>query len=164
MRILASLREHGPATASELGRRLGESSGSTSYHLRQLERYEFVGDDDDQPSRRERRWKAFHTQTNVKTDSFMDSEAGRALLDSAVRYNVEYLLGNVDEYLRGDFTPEWRPVLGVNDYLLRLTRPDAEELVTAIGELLEGFRSRASDSPDAMFLAWHLLVLPKKQQ
>ncbi|MEU7461934.1 winged helix-turn-helix domain-containing protein, partial [Streptomyces griseofuscus] len=28
--------DHGPATASQLAERLGESSGATSYHLRQL--------------------------------------------------------------------------------------------------------------------------------
>ncbi|MYV61205.1 helix-turn-helix domain-containing protein, partial [Streptomyces sp. SID4931] len=36
IRLLNALREFGPATASKLGERLGESSGATSYHLRQL--------------------------------------------------------------------------------------------------------------------------------
>ena len=36
-RLLGQLRFHGPATASQLGRAVGESSGATSYHLRQLE-------------------------------------------------------------------------------------------------------------------------------
>lgn len=51
MRLLAALREHGPATASELGRRLGEFSGSASNHLRQLDRYGLVADDDADQSR-----------------------------------------------------------------------------------------------------------------
>ena len=55
--LLAALRVDGPATASELARRLGESSGATSYHLRQLARYGYVVDDDEQPSGRERRWR-----------------------------------------------------------------------------------------------------------
>ena len=42
LRLIGALRKDGPATASELARRLGESSGSTSYHLRQLARYGFV--------------------------------------------------------------------------------------------------------------------------
>jgi predicted ArsR family transcriptional regulator len=42
MRILGSLREFGPATASALADRLGESSGATSYHLRQLASFGFV--------------------------------------------------------------------------------------------------------------------------
>ncbi|HZB35626.1 MAG TPA: helix-turn-helix domain-containing protein, partial [Gaiellaceae bacterium] len=41
-RLLGALRIDGPATASELARRFDESSGATSYHLRQLARYGFV--------------------------------------------------------------------------------------------------------------------------
>ena len=40
--LVGLLRREGPLTASEAGRRLGESSGSTSYHLRQLERFGLV--------------------------------------------------------------------------------------------------------------------------
>lgn len=44
IRLLGDLRLHGPATASQLAERLGESSGATSYHLRQLAAYGFVED------------------------------------------------------------------------------------------------------------------------
>lgn len=162
MKLLGALREHGPATASELGRRLGESSGSTSYHLRQLERYGFVADDDVQQSRRERRWKALHAQTNIQSARFIDDEAGRALMHATIGYNVDYLLENVSEYLRGDFGPEWRATLGVNDYLLRLTPQDAAELLAGIQGLLEDFRSRESNDDQAIPVAWHVLALPKK--
>ncbi|WP_113718667.1 winged helix-turn-helix domain-containing protein [Arthrobacter dokdonensis] len=161
MKILGILRESGPATASELGRRLGESSGSTSYHLRQLERYGFVGDDE-QHSRRERRWKALHAQTNFHAEKFRDDEAGRTLMESAVRYNVQYLLGNVEEYLRGDFASEWQGTFGVNDYLLRITAEDAAELLARMEELVESYRGRESSDPRAKPVAWHLLALPKK--
>src|SRR5258708_3393681 len=60
MRLMMSLRDHGPATASQLGDRLGESSGATSYHLRQLASYGFVEDDPGRGTARERWWKAVH--------------------------------------------------------------------------------------------------------
>src|SRR4051812_14770407 len=41
-RLLGLLRLDGPATASRLARVVGESSGATSYHLRQLAAYGFV--------------------------------------------------------------------------------------------------------------------------
>ena len=41
-RIIAVLRREGPATATTLAERLGESSGATSYHLRSLARAGFV--------------------------------------------------------------------------------------------------------------------------
>ncbi|GHC85006.1 hypothetical protein GCM10007079_27520 [Nocardiopsis terrae] len=55
-RILDELSVHGPATATILGNRLGESSGSTSYHLRQLARYGFV-EVEPGPGQRDRWWR-----------------------------------------------------------------------------------------------------------
>ena len=42
VQLFSALTSFGPATASALAARLGESSGSTSYHLRQLEKHGFV--------------------------------------------------------------------------------------------------------------------------
>ncbi|HSO04905.1 MAG TPA: helix-turn-helix domain-containing protein, partial [Candidatus Limnocylindrales bacterium] len=47
-RILGALRLEGEATASQLGRRLDESSGATSYHLRQLARFGLVEESEHQ--------------------------------------------------------------------------------------------------------------------
>lgn len=164
MGLLAALREHGPATASELGRRLGESSGSASYHLRQLERYGFVADDDAKQSRRERRWKAVHRQTEFRTEGFGADVAAQALMRAATGHSVDYLMENVGDYLRGGLGPEWEPVLGVNDWLLRLTPADAAELMGRIQGLIAEFTSRESDSPEARPVAWHVLALPRRPQ
>ncbi len=58
MAMYTALRNDGPATASMLGRALGESSGQTSYHLRQLEKHGFVEDDPAHTGGRERWWRA----------------------------------------------------------------------------------------------------------
>ncbi|WP_109472036.1 winged helix-turn-helix domain-containing protein [Ornithinimicrobium cavernae] len=50
------LTDRGPATATMLARHTGESTGQTSYHLRQLERHGFVKDDPTRGSGRERWW------------------------------------------------------------------------------------------------------------
>ena len=57
MALYAELQRRGPATASQLARVLGESSGQTSYHLRQLERHGFVEDDPEHVGGRERWWR-----------------------------------------------------------------------------------------------------------
>src|SRR6478609_4808175 len=56
LKLLAELNARGSATASQLGTALGESSGSTSYHLRQLHRHGFVEEDVEQGTGRERVW------------------------------------------------------------------------------------------------------------
>ena len=45
VRLLDLLRFDGPSTATLLARRVGESSGATSYHLRQLARHGFIEED-----------------------------------------------------------------------------------------------------------------------
>ncbi|MEA5055092.1 MAG: helix-turn-helix domain-containing protein [Propionicimonas sp.] len=57
MALYTALTEDGPATATQLAERLGESTGQTSYHLRQLARHGFVEDDPGHSGGRERWWR-----------------------------------------------------------------------------------------------------------
>ncbi|WP_245673864.1 MULTISPECIES: winged helix-turn-helix domain-containing protein [Actinoplanes] len=57
VQILGILREQGASTATRLAGRLGESSGSTSYHLRKLAGYGFVEEDAGRNTGRERWWR-----------------------------------------------------------------------------------------------------------
>ena len=57
VRIYDELSAYGPLTASGLAERLGESSGSTSYHLRQLERTGLIREDTTRGKGRERWWE-----------------------------------------------------------------------------------------------------------
>jgi DNA-binding transcriptional ArsR family regulator len=57
IRILDELSMFGPLTASGLGERLGESSGATSYHLRQLEKVGLVEEDTEKGNARDRWWR-----------------------------------------------------------------------------------------------------------
>ncbi|WP_265523533.1 ArsR/SmtB family transcription factor [Oerskovia flava] len=54
--LLDAIATHGASTASGLAQRLGESSGATSYHLRQLEKHGFVQDVPGKGTGRERWW------------------------------------------------------------------------------------------------------------
>ncbi|WP_434992373.1 helix-turn-helix domain-containing protein [Arthrobacter sp. Ld5] len=56
IQLLEVLSSYGPQTASSIGKRIGESSGSTSYHLRQLARHSLVREVD-RGSARERWWE-----------------------------------------------------------------------------------------------------------
>lgn len=57
VRLLYLLETDGPATASQLGRRIGQSSGVTSYHLRILAELGFVEDDAERGNGRDRWWR-----------------------------------------------------------------------------------------------------------
>ncbi len=149
MRLLGALRRIGPSTASELARELGESSGSTSYHLRQLERFGFVSDDDEQPSGRERRWKSLYDLTTYPA-ALANLDGGREYLDVVRRRQEENLREGLERWT------EHRPGIGHSDYLLQL---DADDLEAMLREL-ESVIARYADRKGAEPIALHLLALP----
>lgn len=57
MAMYSYLTDQGSATATELAKALDESTGQTSYHLRQLEKHGLVEEDPDRGTGRERWWK-----------------------------------------------------------------------------------------------------------
>jgi DNA-binding transcriptional ArsR family regulator len=63
-RILSHLQQHREANSTTLARALGESTGTTSYHLRQLAEQGFVEEVPEKSGGRERWWRAlpFHIQ------------------------------------------------------------------------------------------------------
>jgi DNA-binding transcriptional ArsR family regulator len=142
VRLLGLLREHGPATASSLARTVGESSGVTSYHLRQLEAYGFVVDDDTpRASRRERWWRAAHRTTVLETLESDDVET-TMLVDEYLRSIAH---GYADRLLRfADGLPALRTTLGgawaetadLSDWAVVVTPEQALELDRAIHALL----------------------------
>ncbi len=58
VRMYDLLSDHGAATASQLAERLGESSGTTSYHLRLLAKHGFIEEEPQRGNRRDRYWRA----------------------------------------------------------------------------------------------------------
>lgn len=57
-RILGHLQQHREANSTSLARALGESTGTTSYHLRQLAEQGFVEEIPEKSAGRERWWRA----------------------------------------------------------------------------------------------------------
>lgn len=149
MVLLGRLRSGGPATASELGRALGESSGSTSYHLRQLERYGFIGDADDQPSGRERRWKALHDMTHFPS-ALAELDGGREYVDAVRRRQEEHLKEGLTAWT------EPRPGIGHSDYFVTLDVEDLEAMEADI----EAVISRYSEKKGSERVTVHVLMLP----
>lgn len=152
LKLLGLLRAEGPATASELARKVDESSGSTSYHLRQLERFGFVGDDVEQPSGRERRWRALHDLTSLP-DSLFSLPGGRAALEQLQSGQLQQLLDGVTAW-KGLADPDG---FGHSDYVLQLDLEDMHALSEELTALVERYRSRSGSIPVKL----HALLLPR---
>ncbi|MDQ3156409.1 MAG: helix-turn-helix domain-containing protein [Actinomycetota bacterium] len=149
MTLLGALRRNGPATSSELGRELGESSGSTSYHLRQLERFGFVVEDDVQPSGRERRWKAAHEMTSFPDDLWTTAE-GRELFDDVRSRQFEHLKNGLAAWTGP------RRGFGHSDYSLHLDPADLEALEGEISDVIGRYAAHTGSETVSL----HVLALP----
>ncbi|QEU97600.1 ArsR family transcriptional regulator [Streptomyces kanamyceticus] len=167
MRLLASLRLEGPATASQLAARLGESSGATSYHLRQLAEYGFVEDDPERGKGRERWWRSAHQGTHTDEDLIRDRDPEVQGALSTLLY--EYAAQRAQEVTtwiatRHEWSQEWDESADTSDFTLYLTPAQARELSGKVSELMEGYRALTPEdgTPDAAQVRVHSHIFPTR--
>ncbi|MFD3469063.1 helix-turn-helix domain-containing protein [Streptomyces sp. NPDC058682] len=150
IRLLGLLRQDGPATASELGVSTGESSASTSYHLRVLAKYAFVAEAEHRDGR-ERRWRAVHSVTAWSNEAMESSPGSRALLSLSRRAQIEHLEASLVRHeadvADGRMPQEWVGPSGISDLMPRLTPESLTELREAFDLKLEELTAR--DAGDA---------------
>ncbi|MFI6876001.1 helix-turn-helix domain-containing protein [Streptomyces sp. NPDC050400] len=165
MRLLNALRREGPATASRLAAKMGESSGATSYHLRQLAAHGFVEDAPGRGTARERWWKAVHQGVRFDESLLKDSDpevrgAADLFLHEAAGQHTRELatwLGTRDEW-----PEEWLRSSDLSDWTLSLTPGLARELVRKMHQLLESYQelAQAADTPGVEQVRIHTHVMP----
>ncbi|MFE0102830.1 helix-turn-helix domain-containing protein [Streptomyces sp. NPDC059009] len=151
LRLLSALRRDGPATASQLATKLGESSGSTSYHLRQLAEHGFIEDDPEHGKGRERWWRSAHQGTHFSDSLSRDP-------DPAVRGAAQLYLHQVASYYSETLTTwigtshewpeEWQDASDMSDAHLYLTPELTAELSGKLHQLIESYRPLAKDKDD----------------
>jgi predicted ArsR family transcriptional regulator len=149
VRILGMLREYGPSTATRLAERLGQSTGATSYHLRQLAQYGFVVEEGGRGAGRERWWRAAHQRTIFNTESVArqaDAETDVYLRSVAAAYAER-----VDRWIseRPSLPPEWSGASTLSDWSLRLTPAEARQLLDQLGALVSRQRQEPAAGGDA---------------
>ncbi|CAN5434781.1 helix-turn-helix domain-containing protein [soil metagenome] len=164
VRLLGLLRHDGPSTATRMGRRLGLSSGATSYHLRQLAAYGFVVEDADRAEQggRERWWRAAHRSTwftdppEGPEGAAAASEYHRAIARSHAERDEAWL----DEEPTAPMA--WRRVAGLSDDRLLLDAEEAAELRERLLAVLQAYpRAEPGARPTGrqcpLVVHWHLL-------
>ncbi|WP_159606047.1 ArsR/SmtB family transcription factor [Agromyces humi] len=140
VRIYDELSAYGPLTASGLAERLGESSGSTSYHLRQLERTGLVREDTTRGKGRERWWE--RTPGSIAIPDARSLPPGSAERLAVRLVEDEWLRTrdqNFHEFLsEGDavFGDEWLDIATSDTINLRLTPEQLTALVADIDAVL----------------------------
>jgi DNA-binding transcriptional ArsR family regulator len=162
LRIQAQLR-HGPANATTLARVLGESTGLTSHHLRQLARHGFVEEVPELSRGRERWWRSARVDWRVPSREEQDPEM-RALLDQIVRLD---LATDLQEFASAQLTLDnagggaWTDQLPYSRGAIHVTAAELKEFFEEYIKLLRRYQPPAERaSPDARPVVTSFLAYP----
>ncbi|MGZ4721749.1 winged helix-turn-helix domain-containing protein [Oryzihumus sp.] len=166
MNILEALMLEGPMTASELGKRLGESPANCSWHLRKLAEHGFVAEAEGGTGR-QRPWRATHRGMRWDEDEGAAEAlvAGRALTRVVLDREVDRFVRAQER--RSQEPQEWRDASSSTQSMLWLTAEEHTEINDQVAELLLSKMDRLEDPsrrPEGArvcaFMAWGIPAYP----
>lgn len=165
VKILDTLSTYGPFTASGLGARLGESSGATSYHLRQLEKHNFVREVVGRGTGRERWWERTPGGIRIDVPDNEVSESARAASRLVLREWMTNRTLTLNEFLdRGDdvLPKSWLEASQISLSNLMLTQDQTHELSDRLTAVIDEFVNtyRGQTVPGARPVQAHVNVFP----
>ena len=139
LRILEQLTVAGPATATTLARRLGQNTGATSYHLRQLEQYGFVEEDTGRGRGRERWWRYVPGDVRFAPAASPSTEL-RTAADELLRHQLAQGERTLAEYLRTrDRHRDWDAAAMFSNSTMHLTTAELAEFGEALVALVNTY-------------------------
>lgn len=167
--LLERLRRLGPATATQLASEFSETSGATSYHLRQLARHGFVEEDAERGTKRERWWRPVAGRLSIDGFQFRQTQVRQ---DPATRHAARFLTREIIERRsmrlaqwleRADEWPdEWKQASpGNDDYQLDLTREQLEALRDELEAVVMRYKELGDETdPESATIEVQLALFP----
>jgi hypothetical protein len=144
MKLVGLLRREGPLTATRAAALLGESSGTTSFHLRQLAKYGLV-EEAGGGTGREKPWRATAMFTEVPpvADTPELAAAGALFRSVLAERYFERVMRWLDTMR--DEPPEWREAARFGDLFLYLTADELAGIGRRVEALLEPYLDRLAN-------------------
>jgi len=141
MKLVGLLRTEGPLTATRAAELLGESSGTCSFHLRQLAKYGLV-EEAGGGTGREKPWRASAPLTSWRDTGDDPEMVAAAGLLGAVQ--VEQYFEQAAQWLdhSSEETPEWRDASLLGDRFLYLTPGELKDLGHRVMHLVDEYFER----------------------
>lgn len=143
VKLFELLEERGPATATKLANQVGESSGSTSYHLRQLSRHGLIQELPQRGTAKERWWRANPGGYSINGDIFRRDPNTAAAAEMLLAANFHQRAEEIFRWLQESRTTphEWVQASVNNRTTLMLTRSELEELRNDVMTMLQRYRA-----------------------
>lgn len=143
LRLLDELAAIGPATATDLSERIGESPANCSWHLRQLARYGFV-EEAGGGSGRQRPWQVVVERTVIGPDDEPEvaqaADAVAETMDDRAFQAVRAWRGQ-----RRSLPPQWRSASFSSHAIVWLTAEELAQIRAEFNQIWERHAHRSAD-------------------
>ena len=166
MNIFELLSLDGPATATRLAERLGENTGTISWHLRHLAEHGFIEEEVGRGTKRERWWRRVGVTNQLNTADFRDDPDTRGALSVYLHELVQQYFSRVVNYISEDWDDTWRSVGTVSGWTdLRMTPTQLEALNAELMAVIARHTPApdAEPAPDALPVVVQLQSFPRKE-
>lgn len=168
VRIYDILSQYGPQTASSLAEKLGESSGSTSYHLRALAKHDLIRECADKGTGRERWWERPIGGVSFANADAMKTPAGRAatqiVMNEFFRNRNEQLMDFIGQGLSG-VGEDWQSGTMISTATARLTPEQSKELsmkiMALIDDAVDTYRNQTGEDVRPVTIRADVFPLPE---
>jgi predicted ArsR family transcriptional regulator len=142
MTLVGLLRTKGPLTATQAAALVGESTGSTSFHLRQLAKYGLV-EEAGGGTGRQKPWRATAQFTSwPSVAAAPEAAVAIAAMNASAAQVYTNLLA---QWLRtsAEEPDEWQEAAGLGDTIVYVTADELVEFARGVEVLLAGLHERA---------------------
>lgn len=163
LRLRSELVDRGPATATQLAARVGQSSAVTSYHLRQLAAHAFIEAAPHLGRGRERYWRAVHRTMYFDPSSPgpEHTAAGGAYLRAVAHVYAERLLrfaDSTDPPRR--LGADWSTAFDLSNFTLRLTAAQTRALARRLHAVCLEYRPATPEEAGTRPVVIQFQVMP----
>lgn len=160
--ILGHLARHGPATSTTLAKALGESTGTTSYHLRMLADTGFVTELRERAKGRERWWDAVQADRRMPARDDLtaaEQDLAEQLGDARLAEDLRLLAAFAHDR---DEDADWQQGSRAHTFM---TKEQLAEFHAAYLELVRRFGTDRDDAPaDARLVLLRWVGFPDPRQ
>lgn len=167
MAMFSYLTDHGSATATTLAKHLNESTGQTSYHLRQLEKHGLVEEDAEKGTGRERWWKS--TGFSVRSAITLKDPANRPALNAMMNHQLEERMSTLATWMRTieEYPEAWIDASVDNTSTAMMSPEESRAMMLELMEVIAKHTDEAAErikdsgeSPEDRRVRLYLSILP----
>jgi DNA-binding MarR family transcriptional regulator len=164
MQLLEMLSIDGPATVTGLSERLGEKTGTVSWHLRHLADHGFIEEEAGRGTKRERWWRTVKQQQVMHGAEFYGDPDARGALSVLMHETVQrYFTRSIDALVQ-DWDDEWLEAATFSDWItMRMTPAQLGALNAELLAVVERHAppADAEPGPDAQPVVVQLQSFPR---